>query len=78
MLEILLVFDSPYTLVLGGDIVPRDGAELQPGNYYVDGKSKPLHIRSFADLEQGVFRSTMSLACFEQYHLPQNLATRHS
>lgn len=43
MLEILLVFDSPYTLILGGDIVPRDGAELQPGNYYVDGKSKLLH-----------------------------------
>ena len=44
MLEILLVFDSPYTVILGGDIVPRDGAELQPGNYYVDGKSKLLHI----------------------------------
>ena len=46
MLEIILVFRSPYTLTLAGDIVPRDDAELQPGDYYVAGKcpKKPLHI----------------------------------
>lgn len=39
MIEILLVFGSPYTLALaGGDTVPKDDAELKPGNYYVDGK----------------------------------------
>lgn len=43
MLEILLVFHSPKSLTLAGaDIVPKDGAELQPGKYYVDGKSKTL------------------------------------
>lgn len=43
MLEILLVFDSPYTLTLASDdIVPKDGAELQLGEYYVDGNSKTL------------------------------------
>lgn len=41
MLEIILVFRSPYTLTLaGGDIVSKDGAVLQPGSYYVDGESK--------------------------------------
>lgn len=41
MLE--MVFDSPYTLTLAsGDTVPKDGAELQPGNYYVDVKFKTL------------------------------------
>lgn len=45
MLEIVLVFASPYTLTLTGEIVPRDGAELQRGDYYVDGKSKtPAHL----------------------------------
>lgn len=45
MLEIVLVFASPYTLRLAGDIVPRDGTELQRGDYYVDGKSKtPAHL----------------------------------
>ena len=40
MIEILLVFDSPYTLTLAGDgTVPKDDAEVKPGNYYVDGKS---------------------------------------
>ncbi len=40
MIEILLVFESTYILVLGGDDeVPRDDAEMKPGNYYVDGKS---------------------------------------
>ena len=43
MLEILLIFDSPYTLALaGGDIVPKTGAGLQSRNYYVDGKFKTL------------------------------------
>ena len=33
----------PYTLTLAGaHIVPKDGAESQPGKYYVDGKSKTL------------------------------------
>ena len=37
---ILLVFDSPYTLVLAGDVtVPKDDAEDKSGKYYVDGKS---------------------------------------
>lgn len=41
MLETLLVFHSPYTLTLASDdIFPKDGAELQPGKCYVDGKSK--------------------------------------
>lgn len=45
MLEIVLVFAGPYTLKLAGDIVPRDGAELQRGDYYVDGKFKtPAHL----------------------------------
>ena len=42
MLEIILVFSSPYTLTLADDIVPKDDAQLQPGNYYVDGESKTL------------------------------------
>lgn len=41
MLEILLIFRSPYSLRLeGGGIVPHDGAQLQDGKYYVDGKCK--------------------------------------
>lgn len=42
MIEILLVFESPYTLTHGdggADEVPRDDAGMKPGNYYVDGKS---------------------------------------
>lgn len=43
MLEIILVFRSLYTLILvGGDIVSKYGAALQPGSYYVDGESKKL------------------------------------
>ena len=43
MLEIILVFRSSYTLTLaGGYIVPKDGAPLQSGNYYVDGESQTL------------------------------------
>lgn len=35
MSEILLVFDSPYTLALaGGETFSKDGAELKPGKYY--------------------------------------------
>lgn len=34
MLEIVLVFNSPYTVTIaGGDIVPQDGVQLQPGKY---------------------------------------------
>ena len=40
MIEIILVFESSYALALGGDDeVPRDDAEMKPGDYYVDGKS---------------------------------------
>lgn len=40
MIEIILVCKSSYTLTLGGDNeVPRDDAEMKPGDYYVDGKS---------------------------------------
>lgn len=40
MIEIILVFESSYTLALGGDDeVPRDDAEMKPGDYYVEGKS---------------------------------------
>lgn len=43
MLEIILVFRSPYTLTLAGShIVPEDGAPLKCGNYYVDGESTTL------------------------------------
>lgn len=43
MLEVILVFRSPYTLTLaGGHIVPKDTAPLKCGNYYVDGESKTL------------------------------------
>lgn len=39
----LEIFDGPYTQTFaGGSLVPKDGAELEPGNYYVDGKSKTL------------------------------------
>lgn len=34
MIEILLVFESTYTLALGGvGELPRDDAEIKPGNY---------------------------------------------
>lgn len=40
MIEIILVFESSYTLSLGGDDeVPKDDAEMKPGDYYIDGKS---------------------------------------
>ena len=39
MIEILLVFESTYSLALGGvGEAPRDDAEIKPGNYYVEGK----------------------------------------
>lgn len=45
MLEIVLVFASPYSLTFAGNVVPRDGADLQRGDYYVDGMSKtPTHL----------------------------------
>lgn len=50
MLKILLVYNSSYTFILTDDIVPKDGAKLQPKNYYIDDKSKLLHILGFADL----------------------------
>lgn len=39
MIEILLVFDSTYTLAHEGETVCKDDAELKPGNYYVYGNS---------------------------------------
>lgn len=53
MLEILLVFESPYTIALaGGDTVPKDGAELRDLAYTMSTVSPQLlHSRSsFADL----------------------------
>ncbi len=44
MILILLVFDSTY--IHAGETVRKDDAELNPGNYYLDGKSS-THALSY-------------------------------
>lgn len=81
MLEIVLVFTSPYTLTLAGDIVPRDGAELHRGDYFVDGNSKtPAHLYT------GLLICSREFCCQRQAlplsnilsQLPRNPATVYS
>lgn len=70
MIEILLVFDSKYTLARARETIRKDDAtnvhELRTYRLHSNLRVSVMHIRRFADLSQGLFPSTMSFASSEQ------------